>query len=63
MRQIRELQPQDAFRMSKDEAFDFLGNSKAIVTPDNEIIDEKTAVYYDGKTAVRFVPFIDERIE
>lgn len=52
-----------AFRMSKDEAFDFLGNSKAIVTPDNEIIDEKTAVYYDGKTAVRFVPFIDERIE
>ena len=52
-----------AFRMSKDEAFDFLGNSKAIVTPDNEIIDEKTAVYYDGKTAVRFVPFIDGRIE
>ena len=52
-----------AFRMSRDEAMDFLGNSRAIMTPENEIIDEETGVYYDGKSAVRFVPFINDMIE
>lgn len=52
-----------AFRMSRDEAMDFLGNSRAIMTPENEIIDEETGVYYDGKSAVRFVPFINNMIE
>ena len=49
--------------MSRDEAMDFLGNSRAIMTPENEIIDEETGVYYDGKSAVRFVPFINDMIE
>ena len=52
-----------AFRMSRDEAMDYLGNSRVILTPENEIIDENTGVYYDGKTAVRFAPFINDTIE
>lgn len=52
-----------AFRMSRDEAMDYLGNSRVIMTPENEIIDEETGVYFDGKSGVRFVPFIDEAIE
>ena len=52
-----------AFRMSRDDALDYLGNSKFILTPENEIIDEETGVYFDGKSAIRFVPFINDQIE
>lgn len=52
-----------AFRMSREDAMDFLGNSRFILTPENEIIDEETGVYFDGKSAIRFVPFINDQIE
>ncbi len=46
-----------AFRMSEDDSMDFLGSSRAIKTPDGELIDEQTAVYSNGMINTRFVPY------
>lgn len=47
-----------AFRMGKDDAGDYLGRSSLIQGMDGSIINEDTAVYYDGMNARRFVPYL-----
>lgn len=46
-----------AMRMSKEEALDYLGQSRLILTADGNIIDSETAVYTNGKDVMQFVPF------
>ncbi|MBR3124399.1 MAG: hypothetical protein IKF42_03080 [Mogibacterium sp.] len=47
-----------ALRMSKDDAMEFLESSRAILSSDGNIIDEKLAVYYNGMDTIRFGPYI-----
>lgn len=53
-----EFKHKIAFRMGKDEASDYLGRSNLVCSMDGELLDEESAVYYDGEIARRFSPFI-----
>lgn len=53
-----EFKHKIAFRMGKDESSDYLGRSNLVCSMDGELLDEESAVYYDGEVARRFSPFI-----
>lgn len=61
-----EFRHKIAFRMSKDDAVEYLGRSSLVLTPGGELLDEETAVYYDGLADRRFSPFkgpVEEQYE
>ena len=53
-----EFKHKIAFRMGKDEAGEYLGRNNLVCSMDGELLDEESAVYYDGEVARRFSPFI-----
>lgn len=46
-----------SFSMGRDDACDFLGSARPLMTADEKYIGEDTAVYYNGSESTQFKPF------
>lgn len=47
-----------ALGVGKEESLDYFGASRLSVDAEGNPLDDKTAVYYNGRTGTRFMPFI-----